>query len=566
MSSTVMKGATIQKQQEHLSMKSYEKGVKELSRHPLAAEDYEHLQIIHRSMEPLLATVADTMEIHYQQHMVHCSVTKKEITDYISLFFGLNRNQAYVNQIYSFYTQLRDGGLSLNQAIIAFHKLPYSCVSALMTKASWRLTKKNELYYNSLQKAVSLELDLIISVYINGLTDGMADGITSLVAKNGENSHIRHLLIKMEQQHDLSQNVAAASEQLASSIDEVARTTTEVAELTCDAVEQMNQGRNVITSALNEIIQSDRTFDFIANRFNDLKESLEQIEHVVSIIDSIANQTHLLALNASIEAARAGEAGLGFAVVATEIRKLASTTQASLQEVYDKVMNVNQLTSEVADSIQDASAVVKKGVLEADDAIKILSSFSEKMNQVNEATTSIAAITQEQAASVDDTTQHIVEMADVTEDVSALVHQTGRSLHELIMLTEELRGTLFVKHGDLSFRTMLQLAKTDHIFWKSRIYNMLLGYKRIMPEHVLSHHDCMFGQWYEDEKTRKEFGHLEAYSALEKPHRLVHENALIAVQAYQEHDYKKVEMHLRLIEEESTRVVKCLDRLIDEMK
>lgn len=566
MSNTALKSMDNQVKQEKVNMKPYEKGYKELSRHLFTAEDYEHLSSLYRSLEPSLPAIEDTMDKLCQQHLSNSSVTKKEISEYIRQFLVSKREHSYVKEVIIYYSKLREGGLSLNQAIMLLQILPSTCFSTLMAKTGWRLTQKNEPLYNSLQKAMSLELDLMTTVYMDGVTDNVANGFISLVAKNSENVHIRNLLKRMEQQYELSQSVAAASEQLSSSIEEVARTTTNVAELTGDAVDQMNHVQGVITTALHEIVQSDQTFDSIICKFNDLKESLDQIQNVVSIVDGIANQTHLLALNASIEAARAGEEGRGFAVVASEIRKLANNTKDSLQEVNDKVLTVDQLTHEVAESIQQASAIVKKGVLEADDAITNLSSFSEMMIKINKATTSIAAITEEQAASVNDTAQHVVEMADVTEDVSELANQTGRSIYELSVLTEQLRASLFVKNDDLSLRTMLQLVKTDHIFWKSRIYNMLLGYKKITPEQVMSHHDCNLGKWYEQEKTRNEFGQLEAYRMLDKPHRLVHENALAAVKAYLEQDYKKVEMHLTQIEEASLEVINCIDQILAEIK
>src|SRR5690606_14532564 len=156
--------------------------------------------------------------------------------------------------------------------------------------------------------------------------------------------------------------------------------------------------------------------DQIVTSFNELQRYLNNIQEVAYLIEQIASQTNLLALNASIEAARAGEAGRGFAVVASEVRKLASDTMDSLRTVTDNVQDVSKLTKRVSDTIFSTQKVIKKGVQEAEDALPFLDKISRQISEVSVATESIASITQQQAAAVNEVTHRMIQNAELTSE------------------------------------------------------------------------------------------------------------------------------------------------------
>lgn len=395
--------------------------------------------------------------------------------------------------------------------------------------------------------------------------DISADGIAKLLNKNAEIMYIKDLLNNLKKQTESTHNVAAASEQLSASIDEVAENAASVAHKTDDAVQKTENGKQVIVQALGEIIRSEQTFEVIVTSFAELNNYLINIEEIVGIINNIASETNLLALNASIEAARAGEEGRGFAVVASEIRKLANSTTESLRMVAENVSQVNRLSDEVSRSIASASGVVNRGVREAEDALPVLSEIITYVVEINDATGNIAAITEEQAAAVDMVTNRMVEIAEWADEVQQYANQTGVGLYELSKITEGFRNTLFSNHTNLSTFALLQIAKTDHILWKWRIYNMIMGYEQVDPTTVSSHRDCRLGKWYFGEETVRRFRQVSAYQELDAPHHRVHQYARSAAEAYRNGDIQQVEEDLKEIERTSQQVIGLIDQLISQL-
>lgn len=135
-------------------------------------------------------------------------------------------------------------------------------------------------------------------------------------------------------------------------------------------------------------------------------------------------------------------------------------------------------------------------------------------------------------------------------------------MHQLSKLTETFRNDLFSANDHLTTRAMLELSKTDHLFWKWKVYNMLLGFEEIRPEEIRSHTECRLGQWYFLEETREQFGHLDNYRQINQPHEEVHRLARLAVEACQAGDMETAAMHLADLEVASKQVIACLDGMI----
>lgn len=529
-----------------------------------SAHDHQALQkvfhMIGSSLDPLCKQTYKDMK----QAVPESTITELQVRSYIISFFQTNRDDKYRKSTSAWFQLLLIEGFSLNEILRVVNSLYFNNMKMIMDKNRW-LSRKTKLL-DSLQRAVEMELDIVATAHMDYMLVSASKGIMSLIGKNSEIIGIRELLARMDEQQALSQNVACTAQELAASIEEVARNTTIVAEQADGAVQQMDRGKQVIADALGEIAHSDHTFDTIIEQFDELKAGLEKIDQVAALVEQIASQTQLLALNASIEAARAGKEGNGFAVVASEIRKLANSTTASLQEVHDQTAMISKLSTDVSDTIYSVSRELKKGVLEADQALDHLSAFGDVMRQMSEATTSIAVITEQQAASVESTSTQVVSLAQVSEHVSELAHETGTAVYELSQLTEQFRNELFKQTKGLPVEALLQLTKSDHMLWKWRIYNMLLGYERVEPEQVTSHRNCRLGKWYYSSDTVSLWGKNRAYELLDKPHKLVHEHAHAAAQAYASGDIQQAELHLKQLEAASGQVVSAIDSLLEEIE
>ncbi len=323
------------------------------------------------------------------------------------------------------------------------------------------------------------------------------------------------------------------------------------------------KGKNAIEHALTEIFKTEETFTTIVDSFTELQKRVNDIEHVVTLINQIADQTNLLALNASIEAARAGEHGKGFAVVAQEVRKLAEGTVSALSEVSTNVHHLKSYSNDVSKSITETTSIIKEATVEAKESLPLLNAIVSAIEGINIDVTNTAAISQEQAAAIDEVSARMIEISSLQDDIRDYSHNTSSDIHLLGKEINRFRNDIITNNNvQLSSIALLQLSKADHILWKWRIYNMFLGLEHVLPHDVSSHKDCRLGKWYTAKRTIERFGHLQDYRDLDTYHARVHESAKLAAEAHEAGNIHKAEGHLEEVNQASERVLYFINNLI----
>jgi methyl-accepting chemotaxis protein len=228
----------------------------------------------------------------------------------------------------------------------------------------------------------------------------------------------------LHMQQDETQLVATAVEEMVASVQEVAGNTVETANLVVDVDKSVDESVVDVTHSRNEMEKLSQEMGKANELIVQLRNSSSDINSVVEVIKSVAEQTNLLALNAAIEAARAGEQGRGFAVVADEVRTLAQRTQESTAEIESMVGRFQQDASSVSTSIGRCSDEVAV-------AVEQTRKLESKLNNIKGAATAITDMSAQVATATEEQVAVSSEMANNISTISTLSQQNAASGSQL---------------------------------------------------------------------------------------------------------------------------------------
>lgn len=242
-----------------------------------------------------------------------------------------------------------------------------------------------------------------------------------------------------QQQSTQVGEVAAAVEQMTRTIMSTTRNITQTSENAKNAMRIAKEGDEAVQRTIDGIGRIAAVVSRAATTIQELGQSSDQIGAIIQVIDDIADQTNLLALNAAIEAARAGEQGRGFAVVADEVRKLAERTTKATKEIADMIKKIQSDTKEAVDSITEGTKEVELGKSLAASAGESLSMIIKGSAEVVDLSSQVAASSEEQSASAEQITHNIESISTVTNESAQGVQQIAMATEDLNRLTENLQ-------------------------------------------------------------------------------------------------------------------------------
>ena len=258
-------------------------------------------------------------------------------------------------------------------------------------------------------------------------TTSEQNSITSQQASDGINQ--QNMEIEM---------VATAINQMAATVQEVARSASTASELTAKANEAAGDGQAVVGQAIGTINALSDEVSKASGVIKELEKDSEDIGSVLDVIRGIAEQTNLLALNAAIEAARAGEQGRGFAVVADEVRTLASRTQASTEEIQHMIEKLQNGARNAVAAMERGGKQTEASVEQTQQAGAALEEIASSVDQINNMNMQIASAAEEQSSVSEEINRNVMNIREIAQSTVEGAQMTLASSHSMAELSGEL--------------------------------------------------------------------------------------------------------------------------------
>lgn len=354
-----------------------------------------------------------------------------------------------------------------------------------------------------------------------------------------------------------AQTIASATEEMVASVQDIASSTRTTSTYVEGVEQAAEEGRGAVERAIGTMETINMAVSDAARQVDELAKASENIGEIVDSIEKIASQTNLLALNATIEAARAGEAGKGFSVVASEVKSLSNQTAKATVDIRARIDRLRAEMKAIIASMSQGAEAVAEGQQAMGSVGDGMTTINDRIDGVKDRMQEIASILEQQTEAASEISNGISSIASMTESTVVEVEATADSLDGSVdRIGEELAAlALYELPGKI-----VRLAKADHVIWKKKLADMLVGRVSLQEDELADHHSCRLGKWYYSDLAA-DFRHHRAFAELEGPHEEVHAHGKAAARYFQNGDVNAAMEEVSKVEEASKDVLRLLEAL-----
>ncbi|MCK7459617.1 methyl-accepting chemotaxis protein [Idiomarina aminovorans] len=275
------------------------------------------------------------------------------------------------------------------------------------------------------------------------LIEGIANRATQLATAAEQSSNVSdETTSSIDEQRNQIEQVATATQEMNSTASEMVDGAEQALREIQHSDDEAKRVREISDKNRSTIEGLAREIKSASGVIDQLSENSKNIGGILDVIRGIADQTNLLALNAAIEAARAGEQGRGFAVVADEVRTLASRTQESTEEIQDMIESLQNDSQRAVTVMNNGREQAELSVQQSDEAAQALQSITESVHQASDSSNHIANAAKEQSSTANDISERLESIVSIAEQTASGSKQTAQASNEVAKLADELQDSI----------------------------------------------------------------------------------------------------------------------------